>query len=129
MRLPVVGVVVALLALAGVAGGCYKIPQEPLKLEGNRLTVDNRTADDWTNVEIWLNTYYRVTVPSIAAGGRFQVPLDMFVAGLGQRFNFQRMQVRDLKLKAKRRGEPFELRKEFELDGLAGVAADMKKKR
>ena len=46
----------------------------PLKLEGNLLTVDNRTKDDWEHVEIWLNTYYRVTVPVIQAGGRFQAP-------------------------------------------------------
>ena len=40
----------------------------------NILTVDNRTSDDWTHVEIWLNTYFRITVASIPATSRFQVP-------------------------------------------------------
>ena len=68
--------------------GCSRPPVDPLQLEGNLLTVDNRTSDDWTNVEIWLNTYYRVTVRSIPATSRFQAPLDTFVAGFGQCFNF-----------------------------------------
>ena len=43
------------------------------------LTVDNRTSRDWRQVEIWLNTYYRLTTAAIPAGGRFQAPLDVFV--------------------------------------------------
>ena len=49
---------------------------------GSLLTVDNQTTRDWAQVEIWLNTYYRVTTTGIPAGGRFQTPLDAFVAGL-----------------------------------------------
>jgi hypothetical protein len=101
---------------------CSKPPVEPLKLEGNLLTVDNRTKDDWEHVEIWLNTYYRVTVPVIQAGGRFQAPLDVFVAGLGQRFDFRRAQIRDLRLTAKLpNGQPLELTKQFEEMGLGAL--------
>lgn len=86
------------------------------------LTVDNRTERDWARVEIWLNTYYRVTVASVPAGGRFQAPLDAFVAGFGQRFDFKRMQVRDLRLTATLpTGEPLELKKAFAVPGLAGA--------
>ena len=86
------------------------------------LTVDNRSSRDWTNVEIWLNTYYRVTTSSVPAGGRLQAPLDTFVAGFGQRFDFHRMMVRDLRLTAKLPdGTPFELKKQFEVGGLAGA--------
>ena len=86
------------------------------------LTVDNQTKRDWAQVEIWLNTYYRVTTAEIPAGGRFQTPLDAFVAGFGQRFDFRRMQVKDLRLTAKlAAGEPFELKKQFEAAGLAGA--------
>jgi hypothetical protein len=112
------------LAIAVLAAaGCSSAPQNPpLQLDRNLLTVDNRSSKEWTSVELWLTTYYRVTVPSIPAGGRFQVPLDSFVAGFGQRFNFRRMQVNDLRLIAKLPdGKPIEIKKEFTASGLAGV--------
>lgn len=88
----------ALLAVAAV--GCGQVPREPLRLEGGMLTVENQTSDDWHGVEIWLNRYFRVTAPSIAAGSRFQVRLDSFVSGYGQRFDARRT-VDDLRLMAK----------------------------
>ena len=110
--------------------GCSGPPPEPLRLDGNVLTVDNQSSSDWSNVEIWLNTYYRVTARSIPAGGRFQAPLDMFVAGFGQRFDFRRAQVRDLRLTARLPdGQPLELKKEFEKDDLTGALEGMGKKR
>ena len=102
--------------------GCGRPPVEPLKLEGNTLTVDNQSSRDWTHVEIWLNTYYRVTAASIPAGGRAQVPLDTFVAGFGQRFNYRRAQITDLRLMATLPdGSPIEVRKQFTVGGLAGA--------
>jgi hypothetical protein len=113
---------IALSVLAAATAGCYKAPVEPLKIEGNLVTVDNRSSRDWAQVEVWLNTYYRVTAPSIPAGGRTQMPLDTFVAGFGQRFDFHRMQVRDLRLTAKLPdGAPLELKKQFMVGGLAGA--------
>jgi hypothetical protein len=111
------------LALAALdAAACTKLPEDPLKLERNLLTVTNQSGTDWAGVEVWLNTYYRITTASIPAGGRFQAPLDTFVAGFGQRFDFRRMQIRDLRLTAKRPdGKPFELKKRFETGGLAGA--------
>jgi hypothetical protein len=110
------------LALASVCAACEKPPEDPLKLERNMLTVTNQTNDPWSDVEIWLNTYYRVTTSSISAGARFQAPLDTFVAGFGQRFDFRRMQIKDLRLTAKLPdGKPFELKKRFEAGGLAGA--------
>ena len=86
------------------------------------LTVSNDSSSDWSNVEIWLNTYYRVTTAKVPAGGRFQVPLDTFVAGFGQRFNFRRAQIKDLRLVARLPdGKPFEIKKQFEKGGLAGA--------
>ena len=109
------------IALA-VDAGCRRIPQEPLQLERNLLTVNNTSSSDWSNVEIWLNTYYRVTTASVPAGGRFQAPLDVFVAGFGQRFDFHRAQIRDLRLTAKLPdGKPIEIKKQFEKGGLAGA--------
>jgi len=110
------------IAAALVVAGCSGPPIEPLKLDGNMLTVDNRSNVEWKNVEIWLNTYYRVKTDSIPAKGRFQAPLDAFVAGFGQRFEFRRMQVKDLRLNATSSdGKPVEIKKQFTVGGLAGL--------
>src|SRR5258706_113298 len=100
MRAPAAGLLLALIVVVAAAAGCYQPPDEPLKLERNILTVDNRSTHDWNRVEIWLNTYYRITTKSVRAGSRFQAPLDTFVAGYGQRFDFRRAQIRDLRLTA-----------------------------
>ena len=113
----------AAVALTIAAAACRApAPVEPLKLEGNLLTVDNRSSNDWTSVEIWLNKNHSVRTASIPAGGRLQVPLDAFVAGFGQRFNYKRTQITDLRLKARLPdGTPLEVQKEFTQGGLAGV--------
>ncbi len=116
------GAIVAAALASAIAGGCSKPAVDPLQLDGNMLTVDNRTPTDWTGVEIWLNTYYRVTAKSIPSGGRFQAPLDTFVAGFGQRFDFHRAQVRDLRLTAKLPdGRPLEIKKQFQVGGLGAL--------
>jgi hypothetical protein len=119
-----------LACVAALAGGCTKIPPDPLTLKGNLLTIDNRTKQEWSNVEVWLNWHYRITAKSIPPGGRLQAPLDMFVAGLGQRFDARRTQIRDLRLTAKLPdGQPIELKKAFEGDGLKGALGGIGKKR
>ena len=114
--------VVTLVRVIGVLINTRPAPKDPFELNGNLMTISNRSSDDWSNVEIWLNTYYRVTTPVIRAGGRFQAPLDVFVAGFGQRFSFQKMQIRDLRMTAMRPdGERVELKKQFQRGGLAGA--------
>jgi hypothetical protein len=113
--------VLAAVALFPLVTGCSKPAADPIQLDRNLITVDNRSSSNWTNVELWLNTYYRVTTSSIPAGGRFQAPLDAFVAGFGQRFDFRRMQIVDVRLAAKLPdGKPLELKKQFPAGGLAG---------
>jgi hypothetical protein len=109
-----------LAALVGVA--CSNPKVDPLQLDRGILTVSNTTPDAWSNVEIWVNQQFRVTVPSIAANSRFQVPLNSFVEGFGRRFEFSRLQIRDLRLIAKTSdGAPVELKKEFQKEGLGGI--------
>ena len=129
MRPP--SVLSAILLCGALAPACSSAPPlEPMTLKGGMLTVDNRTTQDWANVEVWLNTHYRMQFRDIPAGGRMQAPLDFFIAGYGQHFNFNRQQVRDLRLTAKLPdGKPLEVKKEFELDGLDGVLRDMAKKK
>jgi hypothetical protein len=115
-------VMAAALAAAAVGTACSKPKVDPLELDRGMLTVSNTTPDAWTNVEIWVNQQFRVTVPSIAANSRFQVSLNSFVEGFGRRFDFSRMQIRDLRLIAKTsRGAPVELKKEFQKSGLDGI--------
>jgi hypothetical protein len=104
------------------AGACAKPLPDPMQLDGGLLTVDNRSSDEWQRVEIWLNTYYRVTATSIPPHTRMQTPLDAFMAGYGQRFDYHRTQIKDLRLSATLPdGKPFELKKQFEEPGLAGA--------
>ena len=113
-------VCVALLGVA--AAGCSKPAVDPLTLEGNRLTVANETSKEWTQVEIWINRYFRATAPSIPAGGRMVAPLDRFVSGYGQPFDYRHIQIKQLTLSAKLPdGTPVELKKQFIVGGLAGA--------
>jgi hypothetical protein len=101
---------------------CSSPPPEPLRLEGNMLTVNNATSQDWNDVRIFLNTYYRAVTPKIAARSQFKAPLDVFVEGYGRRFDFNRTQIRALRLTATLPGgEPLVLDKPFQLSGVAGA--------
>ena len=118
-RVFLAGLAVAIAALAG----CVDIPPDPLQLDRGLLTVDNHTASDWNNVEIWINRYYRVAVPTIAARSRFQVPLDSFVSGYSQRFDIHHAVIKDLQLTAKEPdGTPVLIKRESST-GLAALGA------
>jgi hypothetical protein len=93
------------LVCTALLAACSSPPAGPaLQVERNFVIVDNRTPDDWLDVEVWVNRQYRVTAPRIAAGTRFTTTLDTFVAGFGQRFDAQRQRVDDLRLTARTPG-------------------------
>jgi hypothetical protein len=101
---------------------CSSKPPEPLQLDGNMLTVYNSSSQDWTDVRIFLNQYYRVTTPTIAAHSQFKAPLDVFVEGYGRRFAFNRTQIRSVRLDATLPdGKPLVIDKPFDAGGLAGA--------
>jgi hypothetical protein len=130
------GQLLAALVLCAAAGACSKPPPEPLQLDGNMLTVYNSTPQDWiynstpqdwSSVEIYLNNYYRVVTPAIAAGGQFKAPLDVFVEAYGRRFDFKKAQIKTLQLKAKLPdGKDLVLDKAFQLSGLSGALGGKK---
>ncbi len=93
------GCLVAALLLA--AAGCRSEAPEPIHVDRNQMTVDNRTSSDWTDVEIWVNDHYRVQAPRIEASQRLTVPMDAFVAGFGQRFDVKRQVVQGVELTAR----------------------------
>jgi hypothetical protein len=106
-----------------VSFSCSKKIVPPLQLDAGRLTVTNTTSEDWTQIQIWVNRQYRLTVPSIPAGQQLQTPLSIFIEAYGNRFDFAKQQIRDLRLSAKNsRGEPVDVRMEFRGSGLTGLA-------
>jgi hypothetical protein len=116
----------AALCLVVAAAACAKEARPALHLEGNRLTIYNGSDDTWEDVQVFLNHHFRIEPDDIPPAGVVQAPLDIFVAGYGQRFNFKTMQITDLRLKATRHGEPFELRYEFQKGGLQGALGGFK---
>jgi hypothetical protein len=113
--------------IVATLSACSSTPPEPLQLDGNLLTVYNSTPEDWNDVSIFLNTYYRVVVPKIAARGQFKAPLDVFVEAYGRRFDFARTQVRAVRLTATLPdGKPLTVDKQFQLSGLAGALGGKK---
>ena len=115
--------VATLIVLTAAASACSTKIIEPLRLDGNRLIVNNRTTSNWNHVEILVNHYYRIVVPTILAGQRLDAPLDQFTEAYGRRFNFARQQINDVRLSATLpNGEPVDLRIDFHASGLAGLA-------
>ena len=111
MRVRILAIAAAGLALAAA---CSIRPVEVLQLDGNQLTVLNHSGGDWTDVEVWINRQFRVTTPRILNEQAYHARLDHFVTGYGQRFNFSRMQINDVRMNARGPdGTSFEVVKQF----------------
>jgi hypothetical protein len=112
-----------LIFLTAAVSACSTKIIDPLQLDGNRLIVNNRTKTNWNHVEILVNHYYRIVVPTILAGQRLDAPLDQFMEGYGRRFDFARQQITDVRLSATLpSGEPVNIKMDFRAGGLAGLA-------
>ena len=75
-------------------------PSEPIRIEGTRVVVENRTPETWNGVNVTINAYYRVRTASIAPGGRLETPMSNLETGLGQRFNPAREHVMRVEVRA-----------------------------
>jgi len=91
----IVGAGVAWFLRAG--GGA---PAAPIRIEGARVVVENRTAQAWRDVNVTINAYYRVRAQSLEPGGRLETPLANLETGLGQRFNPAREHVMRVEVRA-----------------------------
>src|SRR5579862_8091607 len=121
---------VVVIGVMSTAIACTPPPPDPLRLESNRLTVENRSGTAWLGVEVWLNRQYRITVPIITSGEKYQTPLDALTEGFGHRFDFKHQQITDLRLKATLpSGKPSEIVKDFDAGGLAGLARALRGKK
>ena len=99
IRLGAAAGMVAVTAVAALSS-CRKPPPEPIAFEGRAIVVENLEADEWQNVEVWLNDHYRVTKSRMPPGERFSIPLSAFVAGFGQRFDAARQPIRGVEVTA-----------------------------
>ena len=104
-----------------------RLPIDPLRLNGGRLTVNNRTTDVWNDVEIKINRQYRVVVPQILPGQRFDAPVEAFLDVYGNHFRYTHQQIKDVHLTGTANGKPLDLTMDFPRSGLDGLADAMKK--
>jgi hypothetical protein len=91
----------AFAAVAIAALASCRATRDPIVVQHSTITVENQTRAEWTALEIWVNDHYRAMAPSLAAGGRLDVPLSVFVAGFGQRFDRNRQPVHGVEVTAK----------------------------
>src|SRR5579872_2750132 len=75
-------------------------PDAPIRIDGTRVVVENQTKQAWTGVDVTINAYYRVRVPSLEPGGRLETPVVTLETGLGQRFNPAREHVTRVEVRA-----------------------------
>ena len=99
----------ALAALVGLAGTACSPEPEPITVEKDRISVVNRTREDWQNVTLRVNQYYVVQVGSVPAGGRFDAPLGRIQGGFGRYFDPARERVSRVEIKATGRSGPVTL--------------------
>jgi hypothetical protein len=79
---------VALLAVALAA--CSEEAPRPILVQKDRVSVINMTGAKWTGVDVWLNDHYRAQAPELLPGQRLDIPIGVFIAGFGQRFDPKR---------------------------------------
>jgi len=66
---------------------------EPIRVESQRVIVENQTARAWQGVSVTINAYYRATKPALEPGGRLDLPLPNLETWLGHRFDVAREHV------------------------------------
>ena len=74
-------------ALVGAVAACSGDEPQPIVVTPGRISVVNMTTATWTDVDVWLNDHYRAQAPMLLRGQRLDVPIGVFIAGFGQRFD------------------------------------------
>jgi hypothetical protein len=88
----------ACVGLASIVS-CRHAP-DPIRVDRGRLVVENQTDQEWRDVTVTVNAYYRGGAQRLLPSGRLETPLTNFVTGLGQRFNVNRERVRRVEVRA-----------------------------
>jgi hypothetical protein len=74
-------------ALVIVVAACSGEERRPIVVARDRISVTNMTDATWTDVDVWLNDHYRAQAHELLPGQRLDVPISVFIAGFGQRFD------------------------------------------
>jgi hypothetical protein len=98
VTLTLTALVAAAIVRFGLSGGSVTGPA--IRVEGQRLVVENQTSQAWRNVIVTINAYYRASAQSLDPGGRLETPLANLQTGLGQRFNVMREHVSRVEVRA-----------------------------
>jgi hypothetical protein len=93
------GLVVLLLMMAAAVSACRR-SDPPIRVTRDALIVENQTREEWRDVIVTVNGYYRGTSKTLASGGRLDANLGNFVTGLGQRFDKNRERVTRVEVRA-----------------------------
>src|SRR2546423_10258957 len=94
--LKVLKVLVPVVLLAA----CGREEDPPIRLHGAWLVIENQTKQEWRDVSVTVNAYYKGIAPRVAPGGRLEAPLAGFVTGFGQRFDTAREHVTRVEVRA-----------------------------
>ena len=86
-RLVLLGVLVVVVVGTLFSRRCGDDTRRAITVEEARVVVTNLTDQAWSDVDVWLNTWYRAQAPALAPGQRLEIPLRVFVAGYGQHFD------------------------------------------
>lgn len=98
--LTLTALVAGVIALVIRAHSYGRADGPPIRVEGQRLIVENHTAQPWRGVSVTINAYYRATVPAIDPGGRAETLLGNLETGFGHRFDTAREHVTRVELRA-----------------------------
>jgi hypothetical protein len=90
-----------LLVVVVLACSACGTPPDPLTVDGERIVVLNLSSEDWIDVELRVNRYYRGHIARIAAGGRLDAPLARFQGGYGYYFDRKRERLKTVELTAR----------------------------
>jgi hypothetical protein len=91
--------VVLLIGMATALHACGRY-DPPIRVSREALIVENHSRDEWHDVIVTVNGYYRGTSKTLAPGGRLDANLENFVTGFGQRFDKQRERVTRVEVRA-----------------------------
>ncbi len=83
----------ALLIAAG-AVACSSEEEPPqIRVREADLIIQNRTSTAWSNVEVWVNDYFRGVAPSLQPAQQLTVPLNQLQGPYGRTFDRNRQPV------------------------------------
>ncbi len=86
-RFLLLGVLVVVVLGTLFSRRCGDDTRRAIAVGDGRVVVTNLTGQAWSDVDVWLNTWYRAQAPALAPGQRLEIPLRVFVAGYGQHFD------------------------------------------